>query len=124
MDSSPGGGGASSEDVDWRRQGVHWKGPWKNGGCHEYGIQSYSADLLDIPRDLHWREVCEDMPMQIEGSPLTVRQPGQMREKCESDILRPSNYYVSTEGSIPHQEHGNVWATWFVRTNESQCVTY
>ncbi|RDX53919.1 hypothetical protein OH76DRAFT_1479681 [Lentinus brumalis] len=76
------------KDVEWRRQGVHWKGPWKNGGCHEYGVQSYSADLLDIPGDLNWREVCEDMPIQIECSRY------DRADKCERN------------------EHGNVWATW------------
>ncbi|TFK83120.1 hypothetical protein K466DRAFT_529425 [Polyporus arcularius HHB13444] len=60
----------------------------------------FFPDRLDIPGDLNWREVCEDMPIQIECSRY------DRADKCERN------------------EHGNVWATWFVRTNESQCMTY
>ncbi|RPD66993.1 hypothetical protein L226DRAFT_529388 [Lentinus tigrinus ALCF2SS1-7] len=88
------------KEVERRRQGVHWNGPWKNRGCDGYGVQSYSANLLDIPGDLNWREVCEDMPIQIEGR--WYDKP----DKCEA------------------HDHQHVWATWFVDTNESQCMTY
>lgn len=68
------------KEVERRRQGVHWSGPWKNGGCVAYGVQSYSANLLDIPQDLNWREVCEDMPIQIEGR--WYDRPN----KCEANV--------------------------------------
>ncbi|KAI1796212.1 hypothetical protein LXA43DRAFT_657772 [Ganoderma leucocontextum] len=88
------------KEIEWRRRGAYWSEPWPGSSqCHGYGTRPYSANLLNLPGDVNWREACMDMPIRINGQWMDGP------DKCEQD------------------KH-NTWGTWFVKVGESQCITY
>lgn len=70
-------------EVVRRSQGVYWTEP-RAERCHSYGIRVYSANLRDIPGDLNWLEVCENMP------PVTIHgREISKPSKCEWNVSLP-----------------------------------
>ncbi|KAI0371603.1 hypothetical protein BV20DRAFT_185035 [Pilatotrama ljubarskyi] len=65
-------------EVVRRSEGVYWTEPHGDSHCHSYGTRTYYAHLKDIPDDLNWREVCDNMPpVSIHGR--EINKP----DKCE-----------------------------------------
>ncbi|PIL37311.1 hypothetical protein GSI_01004 [Ganoderma sinense ZZ0214-1] len=88
------------KEVEWQRRGAYWSEPWPGSSqCHGYGTRPYSANLLNLPEGVDYREACKDMPIKINGRWM------DSPNKCEQD------------------KH-NTWGTWYVNFGESQCVTY
>ncbi|KAI0722797.1 hypothetical protein C8Q76DRAFT_720350 [Earliella scabrosa] len=85
------------KEIERRRQGVWWTEPVGDAGCVAYGTRAYRARLMDIPQNLNWREVCEDMPVTIHERAIDAP------DKCEK-LKR------------------KVWATWYIE--DPQCTTY
>lgn len=70
-------------EVVRRSQGVYWTEP-RPDRCQSYGTRIYSANLKNIPKDLNWLEVCEEMPpVMIHGQ--NVSKPA----KCDRDVSPP-----------------------------------
>ena len=68
-------------EVKRRSQGVYWTEPAGDHHCHSYGTRTYTAYLRDIPQDLNWLEVCDNMPpVVIHGRELS--KP----DKCERNV--------------------------------------
>lgn len=72
------------KEIERRRQGVWWTEPVGDAGCVAYGTRAYRARLMDIPQNLNWREVCEDMPVTIHESAIDAP------DKCEKLVSEPS----------------------------------
>ena len=111
------------KDIERRRQGVRWSEPRSNPGCSAYGTKTYVADLLDIPGDLNWQDVCYDMPITINGRRVDRPAAGD----CHRNVSRIlSAFYLSCAEWHPVllQGWGNVWATWSIDFHEEQCVLY
>lgn len=72
-------------EVVRRSQGVYWTEPHGDTHCHSYGTRTYMSYLKDIPGDLNWLEVCNDMPpVVIHGREL------KKTFKCERNVGRSS----------------------------------
>ncbi|OJT08611.1 hypothetical protein TRAPUB_538, partial [Trametes pubescens] len=83
-----------------RSQGVYWTEP-APGDCHTYGTRTYSANLKDIPKDLSWSEVCDNMP------PVVIHGRNFSKPiKCERNF------------------GGNVVGTWYINFDEPSCKPY
>ena len=110
------------KDIERRRQGVHWAEPRSNPGCSAYGTKTYVADLLDIPGDLNWQDVCYDMPITINGRRVDRPAVGN----CHRDVSRilGALYLLYAELQPVLQGKGKVWATWSINFHEEQCVLY
>ncbi|KAI9000850.1 hypothetical protein BD414DRAFT_472918 [Trametes punicea] len=88
-------------EVKRRSQGVHWTEPSADAHCHSYGTRTYTAYLRDIPGDLNWLEVCDNMPpVVIHGRELS--KP----DKCERN------------------GGGDVVGVWYVDFDEPNCRPY
>ncbi|RPD66991.1 hypothetical protein L226DRAFT_565756 [Lentinus tigrinus ALCF2SS1-7] len=88
------------KEVERMRQGVYWTPPIGDPHCSTYRTRVYRAILKDIPSDLNWLEVCNDMPITIQGRP--VDRPNG----CERN------------------DRGEVQAWWLVNWSEPSCVPY
>ncbi|KAL1943032.1 hypothetical protein VTO73DRAFT_4703 [Trametes versicolor] len=86
-------------EVVRRSQGVYWTEP-RAERCHSYGTRIYSANLRDIPGDLNWLEVCENMP------PVTIHG---------REISKPSKC---------EWNGGDVVGTWYIDFDEPSCKPY
>lgn len=70
-------------EVVRRSQGVYWTEP-RAERCHTYGTRVYTANLRDVPGDLNWLEVCENMP------PVTIHGRDISKpSKCERNVSLP-----------------------------------
>ncbi|KAI0355350.1 hypothetical protein OH77DRAFT_319140 [Trametes cingulata] len=88
-------------EVVRRSQGVWWTEPHGELHCHSYGTRTYSAYLKDIPGDLNWREVCDNMPpVSIHGREISKPH------KCERN------------------DNGEVVGVWYVDFDEPNCRPY
>ncbi|OJT15469.1 hypothetical protein TRAPUB_7340 [Trametes pubescens] len=89
-------------EVVRRSQGVYWTEPLANEHCHSYGARAYSSYLKDIPGDLNWLEVCNNMPPVV----IHGREMSNVPHKCERD------------------DKGEVIGVWFVDFDEPACKPY
>lgn len=83
-------------EVVRRSQGVYWTEPHEDWRCHAYGTRIYTSYLRDIPGDMNWLEVCDNMPpVVIHGR--EVSKPS----KCERNVSRPRpRIYEGTARSL------------------------
>lgn len=69
-------------EVVRQSQGVYWTEPRGDEHCHSFGTRAYSSYLKDIPGDLNWLEVCNNMPPVV----IHGREMGSSPHKCERDV--------------------------------------
>lgn len=69
-------------EVVRRSQGVYWTEPRGDEHCHSFGTRAYSSYLKDIPGDLNWLEVCNNMPPVV----IHGREMSSSPHKCERDV--------------------------------------
>ncbi|KAI0335638.1 hypothetical protein GY45DRAFT_816711 [Cubamyces sp. BRFM 1775] len=85
-------------EVRRRSQGVYWTEPAGDHRCHSWGTRTYTAYLKDVPGDLNWLEVCDNMPpVVIHGRELS--KP----DKCERN------------------GRGEIQGAWYVDFDEPNC---
>ncbi|KAL1940033.1 hypothetical protein VTO73DRAFT_9368 [Trametes versicolor] len=89
-------------EVVRRSQGVYWTEPRGDEHCHSFGTRAYSSYLKDIPGDLNWLEVCNNMPPVV----IHGREMSSSPHKCERD------------------KNGEVVCVWLVDFDEPACKPY
>ncbi|KAI0775946.1 hypothetical protein BD413DRAFT_602474 [Trametes elegans] len=77
---------AHRREVVRRSQGVYWTEPHADAHCHAWGTRAHYAQLRDVPTDLNWLEVCDNMPpVNIHGHNLS--KPDRCERRGNDDIL-------------------------------------
>lgn len=110
-------------EVVRRSQGVYWTEPHGDWRCHAYGTRIYTSYLRDIPGDMNWLEVCDNMPpVVIHGR--EVSKPS----KCERNVSRPHRriYGVTARDLLISwfQNKGEVTGVWYIDFDEPSCQPY
>lgn len=69
-------------EVRRRSEGVYWKELRGDPHCYAYGTRAYHAYLMDVPEDLSWREVCDNMPPVVINGRNVTWPP----DECERNV--------------------------------------
>ncbi|KAI0638545.1 hypothetical protein C8Q77DRAFT_1091643 [Trametes polyzona] len=73
-------------EVVRRSQGVYWTEPHGESNCHTFGTRAYHAYLKDIPADVNWLEVCDNMPpVVIHGREMS--KPFKCERNGNDDVV-------------------------------------